>query len=66
VALQFNGFVGATAKFNPVRIEGASGMSTLMVAIDASVRPGKYKALVTGSSGDFYTSTAVTIDVVVP
>jgi len=66
VALQFNGFVGATAKFNPIRIEGASGMSTLMVAIDASVPPGKYETLVTGSSEEFYTSTAVKIEVVVP
>jgi len=65
VTLEFHGFVGAEASFKPTRIEGGSGMATLVVAIDASVPPGKYETLVTGSSGEFYTSAAVKIEVVV-
>jgi len=64
VTLQFNGFIGATAKFTPARIEAASGMSTLIVTIDSSMPPGKYEARVTGWSGEFYESAAVKIEVV--
>jgi hypothetical protein len=64
VALEFHGFVGAKASFKPARIEGASGMATLVVAIDASVPPGEYKTLVTGANGESYTSAALKIEVV--
>ena len=65
VTLEFHGFVGAEASFKPARIEGAAGMATLVVAIDSSVPPGTHEALVTGSSGEFYTSAVLKIEVAV-
>jgi hypothetical protein len=63
VALEFHGFVGAHATFKPARIESASGMAALAVTIDASVPPGEYKTLVTGSNGESYTSAELKIKV---
>lgn len=63
VTLEFHGFVGAKASFKPARIEGASGMATLIVTIDASIPPGIHETMVTGLSGEFYTSTVLKIEV---